>query len=849
VGHRKTRLQWTLAGRAWVFGAAVSLAVLWRAPAPAPSERHASPTAVAARVEGARATMSRLPVRFEPNVGQFDGRVRYLARAGQATLFLTDDESVLAFPERSRQGGPLAVRLRMARARATTPRGATPLVTRTNYFFGSDASHWYTDVTNYGRVVYPSVREGVDLVYHGEEGALEYDLLVAPGVDPASLSLEVDGSDGLSLTLAGDLVIATAAGRVVQPPPHAYQTKDGRQVDVPAGYRLVDGGARIAFEIAPYDRSQALVIDPVIAYGTYLGQSGGDKGAAIDVDSSGSVYVAGTVYAADFPPGSGPYASYVAGSPTCFGSSPAVAKANILCGENVFVAKLNPAGSALDYATYLGPTAEGAALAVDHASGAVYVAGAANVPGFPTQNALYPTAPSGQSGFVAELAPSGSSLVFSTYFGGNGTTGITALALDAAKNIHVAGQAGFGLPTKNAFDSAYDNGACPTLAGQTGPNPNYACNQWDGFVAEMAPSGAGLIYSSYLGGTGTDAVLALTTTPGGDAFVTGTTNSTDFPTKNALYAGPTLPVAGESNGFVAHVGSTGDLVYSTYLGDNGGARPTSIAVDSAGNAYVGGAGASVVPETAGAYQGTGDWFIAKFNPQDSAVVFLAVGVGGQNLTLDGQNNVWYTAGGTTVGELSADGSRKVFEYSLPLATGTCGGGGMARDDAASVYLLAELCIGGAADAGTAGSFEPVGPSNLTISQEVPFVAKITLDDVDGGSSDVDSGASGGRQNADAGAVASDGSGPDVALGASSSHGDAEGGTPDDGASGAADGSASGPDDGSDAGVGANAARSARGGCALVPSDAGGHRWALGVLVGAVARRRARSRLARNPRRS
>jgi len=417
-------------------------------------------------------------------------------------------------------------------------RGLDRLPGVTNYFVGSDASKWRTGIPQFQRVKGVQVYPGVDVDYYSTEGDLEYDVHIAPRVSPARVRMRFDGVSGMRLNGEGDLTFQVGETRLTHRRATAYQWRDGRRVPVPVAYQVGQDG-QVGFGVGEYDRNLPLVIDPVLSFSTYLGDTGDDAGQAIAVDSAGFVYVIGATYTSGF---------------------------------EFFVAKLDPATSQIVYLTYLGSSGndKGTGIAVD-SSGQAYITGAAG-PGFPLVNPL-PSMSTSNGAVVAKLNATGV-LIFSTLIGGSGGGGGSSIALDSAGNIYVAGYAGPGLPVKNPYQSALAGGL-------------------DAFVAKLDNSGSSLLFATYLGGSADDSANAVAVDPSGNVYVAGYTKSTDFPlAKNIQGPGGVTPSG--SAGFVAKLDSTGsDLLYSTYLGSgSSGVSPdsvaTGIAADAAGNAYVAG---------------------------------------------------------------------------------------------------------------------------------------------------------------------------------------------------------------------------------------------------------------------
>ncbi len=592
------------------------------------------------------ASYGKLPLSFAGNQGQTDGRVKFLSRTGGYTLFLTGDEAVFTlsgtrakdaapkaasdFRESARRGKPrlyrrtgavLRMKLRNANPAAKVT-GTDELAGTNNYFIGNDPAKWRTSVPTYAKVKYEGIYSGIDLVYYGNQRQLEYDFILAPGADPRRIAFDVSGAKGIRRDAHGDLVLRmkTGEGEIRWHKPVVYQEKDGARQLVAANYAITDKN-RVGFEVAKYDASRPLYIDPLI-YSTYLGGSQFDEGVGIAVDSAGSAYVTGQTASTDFP-------TMNPLQPASGGSYDAI------------VAKINPAGSALVYSTYLGGSDGdyGYSIAVDSAGNA-YITGQTQSSNFPTMNALQPDYGGDGDAFVAKINPSGSALVYSTYLGGSSYDLGAAIATDAAGNAYVTGTAkSTNFPTMNALQ--------PVRGGGT-----------DAFVAKLSPTGSTLIYSTYLGGSNDELGGGIAVDSAGNAYVTGYTYSTNFPTMNPLQP---ANVGGE-NAFVSKISPSGSaLVYSTYLGGSGYDHGGGIAVDSAGSVYVAGFTSSTdFPTTPGAFQtvcnggsgcaSNGDAFVSKLNPAGSALVYStylggSAADGGASIAVDSAGNA-YVSGGT-----------------------------------------------------------------------------------------------------------------------------------------------------------------------------------------------------------
>jgi hypothetical protein len=440
--------------------------------------------------------------------------------------------------------------------------GLDPLSGRINYLLGDDPTSWRTGVPAFDRVRVAEVYPGVDLVYYGNQQKLEYDFIVGPGADAGVVCLRVTGADRLELDAQGDLVLSVGAAQLRQHKPILHQVIGGARREVTGGYRLKDPQT-VAFEVGRYDPQWPLIIDPVLSYASYLGGSGNDIAWDVALDGAGNVYVAGETLSAGLPTMPGALqATYAGGYPGA--------------GGDAFVAKFDNTCSNLIYMTYLGGRGDDAALAIAvDTKGNAYVTGVTDSPDFPLKFPIRPALtgiPSPIFGlrpfdaFVAKLNTDGSALVYSTYLGGDTYDEGIAIAVDSAGSAYITGFTdSTNFPTVNALQT--------NLAGAT-----------DAFVAKLSPAGTSFVYSTYLGGTNLDQGDGIAVDALGRAWITGVTESTNFPT--TADAIQLLPGGGQ-DAFVTGIASNGlSLVRSTYLGGAGDEAGYRIALDATGNAYV-----------------------------------------------------------------------------------------------------------------------------------------------------------------------------------------------------------------------------------------------------------------------
>jgi YVTN family beta-propeller protein len=673
----------------------------------------------------------RLPLRFEPNQGNSNSQMKFVSRDIGRTLFLSPQNAVLvledAHQRRASLRRPPVPPLSSAKVVQMRLLGANPqagavglesLPGATNYFIGSDAKRWRTNVRAFGKVRFEDLYPGIDLVYYGDNQRLEYDFVVAPGADPAHIRMNIRGAapsldqDGNAVISSGDKII-----RLLRP--SAYQKNDGQKREIQS--RFVLTGRTLRFWVGNYDRNKRLVIDPVLSYSTYLGGSGGDGAASIAVDPSGNAYIAGTTDSADFPVSAGSFQVTHTGT-----------------GGNVFVAKLNPAGTALIYATYIGGSGQygdlDAGIAID-SSGDAFLTGTTNSTDFPiTPGAFQKSFAGGQyDAFITELNPSGAALLYSTYLGGQGSDGGASIAVDSSGNAYVTGNT-----TSTNF---------PVTSGA--PQSTLGGGTYDAFVAKVNPLGSALAYSTYLGGSGDDFGGYIAVDPSGEAYVAGSTGSANFPlTAGALQ---TAYGGGPDDVFVTKLTAAGTaLAYSTYLGGSGDDYAGGVVVDAQGNFYVtGSTGSTNFPVTAGAFQsvfggGPYDAFVSEFAPSGSSLIYSTYlgGTGDDDaggLTLDSAGDAYVTGytssadfplsspiqssyGGNPydvfVTELNGAGSSLLLSTYLG-GSGDDEGLGIALDGANSIYIVGYT---------TSQNFplnSPLQSTNKSYPNSTGFVAKLS----------------------------------------------------------------------------------------------------------------------------
>jgi uncharacterized protein (TIGR03437 family) len=739
-----------------------------------------------------------VPLSFEPNQGQAASTVQFLSRGSGYALFLAPGQVVLNL-ERQQPASAAATGHTPAAASVDTLRmsligangkahavGMSPQPGVVSYFIGNDPKKWRSGIPTYGKVEYPQIYPGVDLVFYGNQRQLEYDFVVAPGADPSRIAWRIDGARA-RVDAEGNLVLSADNGPASFKKPVLYQLDGDKKTSVEGSFAVA--GNQVRFRLGSYDHSKALIIDPVLSYASYLAGSATDyigniQGPGIAqmgvsqglaVDSAGSVYVAGYTYSLDFPT-KNPYES--APPAKAFGGS------NVPPGQwpSAFVTKFSPDGSSLVYSTYLGGNYYDYifAIAVD-SSGSAYVTGNTNSASFPTTAGAYQTVNvSNISAFVTKLNSTGTGLVYSTFLGGANNAYATAIAVDGAGRAYIAGNESACDPSQSCF---------PTTSGALigGHQPGAGSPQY-AFVTAFNPAGSQLLYSTIFGdlngfkctsGCGDTWGTGVAVDANGYFYLVGETEAGKLPTTVGAYQPTGAPLDSNggqlvaSRGFIAKfapVTSAGGvlLAYATYLGGQTNASDyiSGIAIDSSSNAYIVGYTSSKdFPVTSGAYStvcGTGGVtcaaaHVTKLNPTGTAILWSTY-VGDARvdrndalyftgpIQLDGKGNIYimgqvltsfpmvnpvepdpnpHLYGAMEVAVLELDPSGANLLFATRIGSGgreTANPAGLAVDSAGDIYLAGN--IQGPDLITTPGAFQTTEPSPVPTCCYHGFVAKI-----------------------------------------------------------------------------------------------------------------------------
>jgi hypothetical protein len=607
----------------------------------------------------------------------------FVSRASHFNLLVSSDGAFFALA--GKPGAMVHMRILGANPNAQAI-GEGRLSSHGNYLIGGNPAKWRTNVEQFGSVRVHNTLPNVDVLYYGGPGKLEYDFIVHPGSSVDAIRLRFEGSSVRpSIAPNGDLLLKTAAAEIVEHKPIVDQ--DGKRI---AGNFTIEPGGDVRFQVGDYDRSRPLRIDPVITYSTYLGGTSGDSPNAVFVDAAGNAYITGATSSYNFPVTAGSlqtsfpsttetvafvaklnptgtglvYTTFLGGSGVNGGDSANAiavdasgnayvagttgsanfpvtqgALSTTLNGPtDAFVAKINPAGTALIYGTYLGGSGNeiAAGLAIDSA-GDAYVTGSTGSTNFPVSTGAPQTVlKSANDAFITKLNPSGSAVVYSTYLGGSAEDDGHAIAVDGSGNAYITGAtASTDFPvTTGAFQAAI------------GPS-NVV------FAAKLNAAGTALTYATYLGGSGGDTGNAIAVDATGDAYIAGTTFSADFPVTAGVLGGTAPGGAGLGHAFLAKFNSTGAaLVYSTYLGGANADGANGIALDAYGDATLTGfTYSSNFPVSTNPAEPVANFspagFLTTINQAGTAIIYSTMlGATGstvaQAVTLDSSNNAYVT---------------------------------------------------------------------------------------------------------------------------------------------------------------------------------------------------------------
>ncbi len=749
-------------------------------PVPVDGSREGSP-ATSRESSGSRDPLS-LPIAFVENRGQWDESVRFLARRPRAVARLERDALALHL-DRSTEGRArgLFVRLVFENARAATLRGEEGREGVHSFFHGSDPSRWRAGLPGFGRVLYGGLYAGIDLRVREDAGRLEYDLLFAPGADPGQVSVRCEGVEGSDLQPDGSLHLRTPLGTLRQSPPRTWRVMpDGSRRPVESRVRAL-GGARFGFEVADDDSDLPLVIDPGIEWSTFVGGTGGEVATGVALDAAGTVTVAGWCQSTDFPSTPGAYdttyngtgtmpyvvgdvmvarlqangsgllyATYLGGSdndsphelavdgaeaivsgwtsssnyPTTPGSFDTtmngVGMGFQFGGGDLFVSRLNAAGTGLSYSTYIGGNDLEYVVAMGlGADGSVTLGGHVHSFDFPATAGAYSTAMTGFSDtFLTRLNATGTGLVYSTFLGGAmGEEYIYGIRMDATGEATFGGTTGSpDLPvTPGAFDTTF-NGGMP------------GSHIEEAFVGRMNATGSVLLWSTFLGGTLDDIVHGVDSHPVFGVTVCGETSSSDFPTTAGSFS---LVHGGGRDAFLTRFAPGGaGLVYSTFLGGAGDDQAADLEVDPLGRAVLAGSTqSSGFPTTVGAfdtgYGGGGDAFVVRASATGAGLEYSTFlggfsfeSVGGVEIAATGSAVV---AGGVTSGDFpttpgafdtSLNASADAFATRLDLLPAGVGRFGASTPGCAGPLALAVTSIPQVGNAGFAVTCTNAPPSSF-----------------------------------------------------------------------------------------------------------------------------------------
>ena len=574
------------------------------------------------------------PILFEKNRGQFDSDVDFVSRNDHLNLYLSGNHAKVSLDPLNRKND---IKIVLLNANQTPQfRGINQVSGKINYFSGQKKEAWTHHVPLYEKVAYESVYPGIDLLYYDSNGELEYDFIVAPNVDYQLIKLKFEGTKKLELNAAGDLLLHTEQGVIIQKAPRVYQKENSVKQTIESRYLLADN-YEVSFQVADYDETRALIIDPVLTYASYLGGTDNEEGNDIAVDSNGNTYIIGNTTSADFPLNNPLQNQYRGGK------------------YDLFVSKFDADNTHI-FTTHLGGSGDdqGLSIAVDQ-DGYIYIAGETNSINFPIESSIQSTLGGKDDknceesngskidcndAFIAKLSNDGSELLFSTYLGGDNKEIARSIAVDDEENVYIAGvTTSYNFPVINEIQSTLkqQEASISELRERCGVS-TVIKNHGDIFISKLDTKNSSTVFSTYLGGTCVDAAFGIALDNSKNIFVTGMTASPDFPAQidndlcsdSEIENETCLPFQQDfkfqTDIFLLKLNPEANkILYATYFGDDGSEVGLDVAVDDAGAAYITGYTDSPnlghLSPFQGKHGGGRDAFIAKFSAEKGGLLY------------------------------------------------------------------------------------------------------------------------------------------------------------------------------------------------------------------------------------
>ena len=620
---------------------------------------------------------------FTNNQGQLENDEIFFTSSGSDKTFGFCESSVLIRLSKKIKDNlteSSIVKLTFENSNKVIPKGIEELNHKSNYFIGNDSTKWKRHVPNYEKIVYENLYDGIDLVYYFNKNGLKYDWVIKPYVDSNKIVERFEGIDSLNIDSEGTLIIDTNAGLLKEEKPYSYQKTLGDIFGIDVSFKLI-GEERITYEIGDYEMSNELVIDPLI-YSTYVGGSDIELSRDIVLDSNNNAYITGYTRSSDFPT-----------TPGCFNN---FHNGNGVNGGDIFVFKLNSNGSSLLYSTFIGGSDgdRSESIALDYENN-IYIAGDTWSLDFPTTPDCFDNSYNGFGDVVViKLNHNGSSLLYSTFVGGSDLDWESSVAIDSNNNTYILGQtwsADFPI-TPSCYDDSLNgtsdifvfklnsNGSNLTYSTFIGGSESdmgsaialdsenntyitgnkqssdfpttFSCyddshnENIDVFVLKLSSNGSNLTYSTFIGGGDRDYGCDIVLDSEKNAYITGYTYSSDFPTTSGCYDNSYN--GGDEDVIVLKLNSDGsELLYSTFVGGSKYDHGFSIALDSKNNTYItGSTDSSDFLTTYGCYNDSGNGvFVFKLN-SDGTDILYSTYVGewgtGEGIALDSDNNAYVT---------------------------------------------------------------------------------------------------------------------------------------------------------------------------------------------------------------